>query len=518
MKDHLREKFPVAAAGWIGVALMELRKPEQHPRGEVFRSFIIATAIMMMDAEGGEHIANFARSEEMAKLIKRGKDRSDDKKKVEMMITRTASVVNKHANENWRMGPSGRRINHFMGVLRILKTKNDKNSLNSLPLRLVAAVGMTVSSGVQWDPPCQKDTPAPREGVSLALVNHITTMVRTSTMHYTYKDCEFYQMDREYSHRAKRLLQITCQWGGGVPAGDLKYLEMTKFQLMAPVLNPLMRLRFEKVRLKKLFKKAGVSCRETPSDIMPSASEYPFNDFDGTVTSPDSDSGSSTDSEEEQTPAKKKRKKTEPKECEKKKKIEERKALEKRKKTEPEECEKKKKIEERKALETKLNDEKRAAAEKEMRDAEMEKKRREEEASKAAESEIYNAARRVRQRTRDEELDHDRRRKEKEAEDGEDVEPLLPVDQHGVTELQPLRALKEVSKKKKSADHYPINTAEEVQEAWGYPKIREAQRKDRNTCQRDPGTCMGAFYNRRSKKVEACRYSHPWIAGLKNNV
>ena len=495
MKDHLREKFPVAAAGWIGVALMELREPEQHPRGEIFKSFIIATAIMMMDAEGGEHIANFARSEEMARLIRRGEDRSDDKKKVELMITRTAAVVNKHANENWRMGPSGRRINHFMGVLRILKAKNDKSRLNSLPLRLVAAVGMTVSSGVQWDPPCQKDTPAPREGVSLALVNHITTMVRTSTMHYTYKDCEFYQMDREYSHRAKRLLEITCQWGGEVSAGDQKYLEMTKFQLMAPILNPLMRLRFEKVRLKKLFKKAGVSCRETPSDIMPSASEYPFNDFDGTVTSPDNDSSSSEGSEEEPTPAKKKRKKTEPKECE-----------------------KKKKIEERKALETKLNDEKRAAAEKEMRDAEMEKKRREEEASKAAESEIYNAARRVRQRTRDEELDHDRRRREKDAEDGEDVDTLLPVDQLGVTELQPLRALKEVSKKKKSADHYPINTAEVIQEAWGYPKIREAQRKDRNTCQRDPGTCMGAFYNRRSKKVEACRYSHPWIAGIKNNV
>ena len=495
MKDHLREKFPIAAAGWIGVALMELREPEKHPRGEVFKSFIVATAIMMMDAEGGEHIANFARSEEMARLIKRGEDRSDDKKKVELMITRAAAVVNKHANENWRMGPSGRRINHFMGVLRILKAKNDKNRLNSLPLRLVAAVGMTVCSGVQWEPPCQKDTPAPREGVSLALANHITTMVRTSTMHYTYKECEFYQMDREYSHRAKRLLEITCQWDGGVSAGDLKYLEMTKFQLMAPVLNPLMRLRFEKVRLKKLFKKAGVSCRETPSDIMPSASEYPFNDFDGTVTSPDSDSSSSEGSEEEPTPAKKKRKKTEPKECE-----------------------KKKKIEEKKALETKLNNEKKAAAEKEMRDAEMEKKRREEEASKAAENEIYNAARRVRQRTRDEELDHDRRRREKEAEGGEDVEPLLPVDQHGVTELQPPRALKEVSKKRKPADHYPINTAEEIQEAWGYPKIREAQRKDRNTCQRDPGTCMGLFYNRRSKKVEACRYSHPWIAGIKNNV
>ena len=492
MRNHLREKFPVAAANWIGVALMELREPEKHPRGEVFKSFIIATATMMMDAEGGEHTATFARSEEMAMLIKSGKDRSDDKNRIDLMISRTAAVVNKHANENWRLGSSGRRLNHFMGILRILKAKNDKNRLSFLPLQLVAAVGMTTCSGVQWEPPCQKDTPAPKEGISPALANHITSWVRTSTTHYRYREPDFYNMDREYSHRAKRLLELACQWEGRVSKGDLNYLEMTKYHLLAPVLNPLMRLKFGEVRLKKLLKKAGVSYRETPQEILPPASEYPFNDFEGESTTPGGDSSSSECSEEEATPAKKKRKKTEPEECggsEKKKKIEE----------------------EKKALETKLNDEKRAAAEKEVRDAEVEKKKREE-------SEIYNAARRVRQRTRDEELDHDRRRREKEAEDGEGVEPLLPVDQHGVTELQPLRALKEVFKKKKPADHYPINTAEEIQEAWGYPKIREAQRKDRNTCQRDPGTCMGAFYNRRSKKVEACRYSHPWIAGIKNNV
>ena len=133
MRNHLREKFPVAAANWIGVALMELREPQKHPRGEVFKSFIIATATMMMDAEGGEHTATFARSEEMAMLIKRGKDRSDDKNRIDLMISRTAAVVNKHANENWRLGHSGRRLNHFMGILRILKAKNDKNRVPTTP-------------------------------------------------------------------------------------------------------------------------------------------------------------------------------------------------------------------------------------------------------------------------------------------------------------------------------------------------------------------------------------------------
>ena len=46
----MREKFPIAAAGWLGVALGELREPEKYPCGEVFKSFIISTAVMMMDS------------------------------------------------------------------------------------------------------------------------------------------------------------------------------------------------------------------------------------------------------------------------------------------------------------------------------------------------------------------------------------------------------------------------------------------------------------------------------------
>ena len=156
-------------------------------------------------------------------------------------------------------------------------------------------------------------------------------------------------MDREYTHRATKLLGLACQWEGEVSRSDLRYLELTKFHLMAPILNPLMRLKFGEVRLKKLYKKAR---GETPLELLPSSSLYPFNDFDGGKSdSPDNSSSSDEVSDKEANPAKKRRKNDG--------------ASEKKQKAE----------EEKKVLDTKLKNEKRAAAEKELRDAEMDKER-----------------------------------------------------------------------------------------------------------------------------------------------
>ena len=497
---QLKLKNKVAAANWLGVNLMEMAKPEKHRRGENIKSFTIATAIAVMDSEESPHLSEFVRSDEMLELVQSNGSRSDDRKNFDTMITRAAAAFNKHAGMNWRLGRSGRRINHYMGLLRILKGRNEKERLQHFPLQPAAAIGMTTCSGVQWEPPYSASRQ--KQGVSPALANHIILMIRESTLHFRFREVEYYQMDREYAYRSVRLLELACSWENEVPGHNSGFLDLTKFHLFAPVLNPLMNLKFGEVRLKKLYKRAR---NPTPINILPASNLYPFDDFSGKESeNPDSTSDSSDDEGNSRaiSTKKKKRKRKMKKGLVKDKKAEENKKTEEGGKVE----------EEREALKAKMERERQAAAEKEQRDAaEKQKKELEDSraaaaaASLAAENEVYKEARKVRERNPEEEAEQQRRRKDKRKR-GEDAN-FLPLKEG----RSPLIGLKEAGMKKAPSDAFPIDTINEAPEIWGYPRIREAQRKDKKVCQRPPGTCMAHFFSESARKVVPCKHLHPWV-------
>ena len=564
MLEKLEERFPAAAANWLGGALREMLDPATYPKMEVYKSYMLSTAVMLIDSQDSTLISAFIRDPDMLKLAKPGQNPLEDRKKIEQLMAATAIVVTKYANESWRLGKSGRRLSHFLGLLRIYKAMTG-NRLKQIPLHLAAALAMTTSSGVQWEPP-RLQRPSFKLGISPALADHITSMARESTMHYRYKDYNFHRMDKEYERRALRLLEIACEWGGGVPEGEPRYLELTKFHLLAPILNPLMRLNFDS-RLKRLYKKARP---ETPLDIL--SAYYPFNDL--------SSSSSSDEGEEEvagsRGEAPKRRRGEEarhtlqiPAAA-----TDEEAAAERRREEEEEHLflrererevaaaehllqkererevaaaaaaaaataaaatEKKRKEEERKGLEQRLMMEKKAAAAKEREEAAAALVRKREE-------ELFEAARRMRVERRAEEersrraegaakeKDGGRRYtgasafcgakrvrfrrpscpsewREEEYKSRGRSSPVLNAPRTTSRRQSPVTDAGATGKVEK----FPIAALEEtVPQPWSFSRIREAQRGDSQNCQFMPSECQGFYFRHSTKRFEACRRKHPW--------
>ena len=564
MLEKLEERFPAAAANWLGGALREMLDPATYPKMEVYKSYMLSTAVMLIDSQDSTLISAFIRDPDMLKLAKPGQNPLEDRKKIEQLMAATAIVVTKYANESWRLGKSGRRLSHFLGLLRIYKAMTG-NRLKQIPLHLAAALAMTTSSGVQWEPP-RLQRPSFKLGISPALADHITSMARESTMHYRYKDYDFHRMDKEYERRASRLLEIACEWGGGVPEGEPRYLELTKFHLLAPILNPLMRLNFDS-RLKRLYKKARP---ETPLDIL--SAYYPFNDL--------SSSSSSDEGEEEvagsRGEAPKRRRGEEarhtlqiPAAA-----IDEEAAAERRREEEEEHLflrererevaaaehllqkererevaaaaaaaaataaaatEKKRKEEERKGLEQRLMMEKKAAAAKEREEAAAALVRKREE-------ELFEAARRMRVERRAEEersrraegaakeKDGGRRYtgasafcgakrvrfrrpscpsewREEEYKSRGRSSPVLNAPRTTSRRQSPVTDAGATGKVEK----FPIAAPEETgPQPWSFSRIREAQRGDSQNCQFMPSECQGFYFRHSTKRFEACRRKHPW--------
>ena len=564
MLEKLEERFPAAAANWLGGALREMLDPATYPKMEVYKSYMLSTAVMLIDSQDSTLISAFIRDPDMLKLAKPGQNPLEDRKKIEQLMAATAIVVTKYANESWRLGKSGRRLSHFLGLLRIYKAMTG-NRLKQIPLHLAAALAMTTSSGVQWEPP-RLQRPSFKLGISPALADHITSMARESTMHYRYRDYDFHRMDKEYERRASRLLEIACEWGGGVPEGEPRYLELTKFHLLAPILNPLMRLNFDS-RLKRLYKKARP---ETPLDIL--SAYYPFNDL--------SSSSSSDEGEEEvagsRGEAPKRRRGEEarhtlqiPAAA-----IDEEAAAERRREEEEEHLflrererevaaaehllqkererevaaaaaaaaataaaatEKKRKEEERKGLEQRLMMEKKAAAAKEREEAAAALVRKREE-------ELFEAARRMRVERRAEEersrraegaakeKDGGRRYtgasafcgakrvrfrrpscpsewREEEYKSRGRSSPVLNAPRTTSRRQSPVTDAGATGKVEK----FPIAAPEETgPQPWSFSRIREAQRGDSQNCQFMPSECQGFYFRHSTKRFEACRRKHPW--------
>ena len=563
MLEKLEERFPAAAANWLGGALREMLDPATYPKMEVYKSYMLSTAVMLIDSQDSTLISAFIRDPDMLKLAKPGQNPLEDRKKIEQLMAATAIVVTKYANESWRLGKSGRRLSHFLGLLRIYKAMTG-NRLKQIPLHLAAALAMTTSSGVQWEPP-RLQRPSFKLGISPALADHITSMARESTMHYRYKDYDFHRMDKEYERRASRLLEIACEWGGGVPEGEPRYLELTKFHLLAPILNPLMRLNFDS-RLKRLYKKARP---ETPLDIL--SAYYPFNDL--------SSSSSSDEGEEEvagsRGEAPKRRRGEEarhtlqiPAAA-----TDEEAAAERRREEEEEHLflrererevaaaehllqkererevaaaaaaaataaaatEKKRKEEERKGLEQRLMMEKKAAAAKEREEAAAALVRKREE-------ELFEAARRMRVERRAEEeksrraegaareKDGGRRYtgasafcgakrvrfrrpscpsewREEEYKSRGRSSPVLNAPRTTSRRQSPVTDAGATGK----AEKFPIAApGETVPQPWSFSRIREAQRGDSQNCQFMPSECQGFYFRHSTKRFEACRRKHPW--------
>ena len=560
--EKLEERFPAAAANWLGGALREMLDPATYPKMQVYKSYMLSTAVMLMDSQDSTLISAFIRDPDLLKLAQHGQNQLENRKNIEQLMAATAIVVTKYANESWRLGKSGRRLSHFLGLLRIYKAMTG-NRLRQVPLHLAAALAMTTCSGVQWEPP-RVQRPSFKLGISPALADHITSMARESTMHYRYKDYNFHRMDKEYERRALRLLELACEWGEGVPEGEPRYLELTKFHLLAPILNPLMRLNYDS-RLKRLYKKARP---ETPLDILPAY--YPFNDL--------SSSSSSEEGEEEVAGSRgevpKRRRGGEarytpqihgpPAAA-----IEEEAAAERRREEEEEHLflrererevaaaehllqkererevaaaataaaatEKKRKEEERKRLEQRLMMEKKAAAAKEREEAAAALVRKREE-------ELFEEARRMRvERRAEEEKSRRAEGAAKEKDGGRRYtgasvfrgakrvrfrRPSCPSEwreeeYNSRGRSSPvLNAPRTTSRRQGPAsdagatgkvEKFPIAALEETMpQPWSFSRIREAQKGDSQNCQFMPSECQGFYFRHSTKRFEACRRKHPW--------
>ena len=481
--DQLQAKSKTAASGWLGTALKEMRNKSVPLRKESFRSFVICTAGLIIESSPNRLLEAFVSSEEMASLAQDQRHPADNQKNLDLMVTKAASAINRFANEGWRMGLLGRRTSHYIGLLRIIKARNESTNerLKALPLHLVAAIGMTASSGVQWLPPSGEF----KVGVSPALADHIIKMIRETTIHLTCPKKSFCDMDYDYTGRATRLLELICRWEGRVDESCALYFEPTKYHLLAPVLNPLMPLKFKDYNLKRLQKKA-----KTPVPLEFVSLYYPFRDFATSSSSSEDTSGSDEEEIQEIQEIKEGEKKEGGAEEKKEKEQELTVKKEEKKDPTPEE----KKLRDQEELEKKVQAEKLAAASRERREeaeaARQEKKKREEEEGKAKQL----AARKERGR---------RERREEDRTVRYEPSPNKGA-KFGRGFKKPRRDLEY------REDVRPGGSASEPTAAWSYSRIRETQKTDSRTCQMAPNECHGFSFDRRTKRYVACPKTHPW--------
>ena len=505
----LRSKFPIAADNWIGNTLLS-----SADRSELYKSYIVATATTAMEYEHSELFRAFATNEEMTHL-------SLDQSNLNQMITKSGQFINKFSHAGWRLGCRGNRVAYYLSVLRILKaqTENSQTSLQGLPLHLAAAVGMTSSSGVWWEPPKGNF----RMGISPTLARHVTRAVREIATHLHYEEGDFFQMEKEYIVKATKLLDVACRWESPVTEAEPEYFYLTRYNLLAPALNPLMRLKFSELKLKKLCRQARP---QIPEDLLPAAATYPFKDFASSSSSDSSDSENDNTEvkkqDEENTraqsegPDEKERKATEAKErrdrakraaAEEREEATRRKAAEKKRKEEDEESDRKKKREEsaerakereKEVLRKKMRDEREAA---EIRE------RREKAAAAAARMAREEAERR--DATRQQPGSAKRWREQKE-------------ERSVYFRGSPRRARRGSGWRKSRKDDrrrspgrnpsFPIDVSPNPACDWSFSRIRDAQKNDPGMCQYNPGECPTVSFDRDTGKYKACEKKHPWVA------
>ena len=471
--DQLQTKSKAAASGWLGTALKEMKDKSVPLRKDSFRSFVICTAGLIIESGSNRLLEAVVSNKEMASLARDQRHMADNQKNLDLMVTKVASAINRFANEGWRMGLMGRRTAHYIGLLRIIKARNEATNerLKALPLHLVAAIGMSASSGVQWLPPEGEF----KLGVSPALADHIIKMIRETTIHLTHPKNSFCEMDYDYTGRGTRLLELICQWEGRVDESCALFFEPTKYHLLAPILNPLMPLRFKDYNLKRLQKKA-----KTPVPLEFASPYYPFRDFATSSSSSEDTSGS--DEEEIQ----------EIKGGEVEEKREKEQELTVKKEEKKDQTAEEKRLKDQKELEKKVQAEKLAAASRERREeaeaAKQEQQKREEEEGK----EKQLAARKERGRRREEDrtvrYEHSPNKGTK----------------FGRGFKKPRRDLQY------REDVGPGEFGSEPTVAWSYSRIRETQKSDNRTCQMAPNECRGFSFDRRTKKYFACPKTHPW--------
>ena len=533
---QLRKRFPLASANWLGINLMQMSKVATQPKEEVYRSYIICTAVFVLGCEQDQKVKEFVKSEESLVHSKQQGSRAEDQRNLGQLIQSAVVFASNYGNKRWRLGKEGKRIALFLGMLRILQAKCGRIPLKGLPLQQVASVGMTIASGVHWEPP-DTERVKTQYGTSKALLTHIANVARTSVLDYKWnpENKGYTTMDPEYTMRATRLIELACRWKDTVSSLDPRYYEVTKHHLFGPLLNPLMRMNFGDQALKKLYRRARDAM---PENLL--KPYYPFND----VSSSEEDEENEVDEEEDEGKQPKmldeeeKQKKEEMLEREKKEEMlekeKEEEMLEKEKKEEMLEKEKKKKEKlEAKVLREKMIKEGEAAAKKEKEEKEKILKMEAEEQKKHEEK---------KQKMKEEE------KKKKEREEGkikerQKVDLRLEIEEEKKKRFEGNRKRKNDEEKKEERsmrfggekklkpiprsqfDHVTDYDREELRyfenqgqgDAWSYSRIRDAQRNDARVCQRSPTDCQGFRWNGETEMMEACRARHPWGAAWGRN-
>ena len=60
------------------------------------------------------------------------------------------------------------------------------------------------------------------------------------------------------------------------------------------------------------------------------------------------------------------------------------------------------------------------------------------------------------------------------------------------------------------ADQFPLYRNKNPDNGWNFRRILQAQRINREVCQKPPGLCPGTQFNVRTGKYEPCPRLHPW--------
>ena len=549
MFSTLQKVFPTASANWIGLALTDLA-----PKDEAFKSFIITTATFVLQERQCDALTEFVKCTEMEKSVKAyGDNITADRKMLVEMIRKTFRFCNQLKPLHWGLGEAGLRNNIFTARLRILMARCDHAYSSELPMHLVAATGLTVCSGILWPSPDYNNLNPDlvvRTGASKPLIAHITTSMRSISGVTNLFKTQPGMMTREYEAKAKRLITLVSNWDKG-PDGlnrdskdkrltewDTRFYEFQKFDLFAPLRNPL---------LPSTNKKAMRKLRQNSRDKFPlpmKVEDYPFNDV--------SDSEESNDESEHNAPATKARKKLDDDEThDLQKKLHHEASLAiKREREEEEEAkrlkedkkkeEAKKKREEEARARRKQEEDKKARKEKEEEEKERARKKDEEEKERARRKREAEEEESRRKRKKEEEEEADKRKKEEEASkkrreeekeeekrkedetsrrrDNDRRQRRRREDQRNNersvrSEIDSSKSVPEAKGKDplaEMADQYPLYRNKNPDNGWNFRRILQAQRINRNVCQKPPGLCPGTQFNVRTGKYEPCPRLHPW--------